>query len=166
MHGHSRPEDIVGKKMQAFLDRSDPRNEKILQAFINSSYEIHDAETRTIDKSGIPRHFVNTAIGVVQKGYLKRIWGVQRDAIDRRLSRQATRKILETLTPRGREILALTSARLTIKEIADTLDISAKTVDTHRTRLMKRLGVHDLVGLTLLAVRLGITVEGPSRVQK
>ncbi len=40
--------------------------------------------------------------------------------------------------------------------IAERLDLSVKTVETHRTRLMDRLGIHGLAALVRYAVRLGI----------
>jgi len=60
------------------------------------------------------------------------------------------------LTSRQREILQLIAEGLSTKEIAERLDLSVKTVETHRTRLMDRLGIHGLAGLVRYAVRLGI----------
>jgi len=42
------------------------------------------------------------------------------------------------------------------KEIAAALDLSVKTVETHRARLMERLGIHDLPSLIRLAMRAGL----------
>jgi DNA-binding NarL/FixJ family response regulator len=60
------------------------------------------------------------------------------------------------LTSRQREILQLIAEGFSSKEIAERLDLSVKTVETHRTRLMDRLGIHGLAGLVRYAVRLGI----------
>jgi DNA-binding NarL/FixJ family response regulator len=60
---------------------------------------------------------------------------------------------IEALTPRQREILQLTAEGRTLKEIAFMLDVSRKTVESHRAALMERLGIHDVAGLTLYAVR-------------
>jgi DNA-binding NarL/FixJ family response regulator len=62
----------------------------------------------------------------------------------------------EILTPRQREILQLIAEGRTTKEIAGILDVSLKTVDTHRTQLMERLGIHDVAGLVRYAVRTGL----------
>lgn len=65
------------------------------------------------------------------------------------------------LTPRQREILALIAAGLSTKEIAFRLQVSGKTVDTHRAQLMERLGIHDIAGLVRYAIRTGlIDVQG------
>ena len=63
---------------------------------------------------------------------------------------------LEGLTSRQREILQLVAEGRSTKEIAAALDLSVKTVETHRARLMERLGIHDLPGLIRLAIRAGL----------
>lgn len=65
---------------------------------------------------------------------------------------------LDQLTPRQREILQLVVEGKTTKDIADTLFISVKTVETHRTQLMERLNIHDVVGLVRYAIRMGLVV--------
>lgn len=63
---------------------------------------------------------------------------------------------LEGLTKRQREILQLIAEGRSTKEIAQILDVSVKTVETHRARMMERLGIHDVAGLVRLAVRAGV----------
>lgn len=60
------------------------------------------------------------------------------------------------LTPRQREILGLIAAGQSTKEIAFRLNLSGKTVDTHRAQLMGRLGIHDVAGLVRYAIRIGL----------
>ena len=60
------------------------------------------------------------------------------------------------LPPRQREILQLIAEGKTTKEIASLLDVSVKTIETHRTRLMARLGIHDIAGLVRYAIRTGL----------
>lgn len=57
------------------------------------------------------------------------------------------------LTPRQREILQLIAEGMTSREIAETLKIHIKTVESHRMHLMKRLGIHDVAGLVRYAIR-------------
>jgi DNA-binding NarL/FixJ family response regulator len=61
-----------------------------------------------------------------------------------------------TLTPRQTEVLTLAAKGMSTKEIAIALGLSVKTVDTHRTNLMKQLDIHDLAGLVRYAVRQGL----------
>jgi RNA polymerase sigma factor (sigma-70 family) len=63
---------------------------------------------------------------------------------------------LDRLTPRQREILQLIAEGRSTKEIAQTLGLSPRTVETHRAQLMERLGVHDVAGLVRFAVRMGL----------
>jgi len=63
---------------------------------------------------------------------------------------------LQRLTPREREVLQLIAEGHTNREIAALLQLSAKTVDTHRTSLMRKLDLHDVQGLTRFAVRRGL----------
>ena len=62
----------------------------------------------------------------------------------------------DTLTPRQREVLKLIAAGLSTKEIARSLDLSVKTVDTHRSQMMKQLDIHEVAGLVRYAMRVGL----------
>ena len=63
---------------------------------------------------------------------------------------------LEELTLREREVLQLVALGQTNREIAQTLGLSAKTVDGHRTRIMAKLDLHDAASLTRFAIRHGL----------
>jgi DNA-binding NarL/FixJ family response regulator len=60
------------------------------------------------------------------------------------------------LTPRQREVLQLIAEGQSTKEIARRLDLSVKTVETHRTQLMKQLDIHEVAGLVRYAIREGL----------
>jgi DNA-binding NarL/FixJ family response regulator len=62
----------------------------------------------------------------------------------------------EVLTSRQREILQLVAEGKSTKEIAQLLDLSVKTVETHRAQIMDRLGIRDLAGLVRYAIRTGL----------
>ena len=62
------------------------------------------------------------------------------------------------LTQRQREILQLIAEGRSTREIAQTLGVSVKTVETHRLRLMDRLDIHDVAGLVRFAVRAGLVL--------
>lgn len=69
---------------------------------------------------------------------------------------------IEALTTRQREVLQLIAEGKTTKEIAFTLEVSVKTVETHRAALMQRLGIHDVAGLVVYAVRHNlVSVDRP-----
>ncbi len=60
---------------------------------------------------------------------------------------------IDSLTPRQREILQLVAEGKSTKEIAFVLEVSIKTIETHRSALMERLAIHDIAGLVLYAAR-------------
>jgi DNA-binding NarL/FixJ family response regulator len=62
----------------------------------------------------------------------------------------------DLLTPRQREVLQLVAEGKTTKEMARIMQISTKTVETHRTQLMDRLDIHDIAGLVCYAIRTGV----------
>jgi len=63
---------------------------------------------------------------------------------------------ISSLTERQREILQLVVEGQNSKEIAGILDISPKTVEYHRLKLMDSLNIHDVSGLVRFAVRVGL----------
>ena len=62
----------------------------------------------------------------------------------------------DPLTIREREVLQLVAEGKTTKEIAQVLGISAKTADSHRTRMMRKLDIHETAGLVRHAIREGL----------
>ena len=64
--------------------------------------------------------------------------------------------IADVLTPRQREILQLIAEGKALKQIAQQLTLSVKTVESHRTLLMDRLDIHDTAGLVRYAMRRGM----------
>lgn len=60
------------------------------------------------------------------------------------------------LTDRERQILQLVAEGKTSKEIADTLDITVKTAESHRAHLMEKLQIHEVAGLVRYAIREGL----------
>ncbi len=63
---------------------------------------------------------------------------------------------LRKLSQRQRQVLRLMAAGRSTREIARELELSIKTVETHRAEVMKRLGVRDLASLVRYAIRTGI----------
>jgi len=79
--------------------------------------------------------------------------GRLRDIVDKALS---VRRPLRKLSPRQLDVLRLIAAGHTTPGIATRLDRSPKTIETHRSEIMKRLGIHDVVGLVRYAMRVGL----------
>jgi DNA-binding NarL/FixJ family response regulator len=67
----------------------------------------------------------------------------------------------EVLTARQREVLQLIAEGHSTKDIAERLDLSVKTVETHRSQIMKRLSIRDVQGLVRYAIRVGMVRSDP-----
>jgi two-component system, NarL family, response regulator NreC len=67
----------------------------------------------------------------------------------------------DPLSMRQREVLQLIAEGKNIKEVAIILGISAKTAESHRTGLMRKLNVHEVAGLVRYAVREGLVQDAP-----
>lgn len=62
----------------------------------------------------------------------------------------------EPLSPRERQVLQLIAEGKTTKEVAANLNISVKTAETHRTRIMEKLDIHEVASLVRYAIRRGM----------
>jgi DNA-binding NarL/FixJ family response regulator len=68
----------------------------------------------------------------------------------------------DPLSAREREVLQLLAEGKNVKEIGAILGISARTAETHRARLMRKLNIHEIAGLVRYAIAQGLTaVERP-----
>ena len=74
--------------------------------------------------------------------------------------REATPRPTDVLSARELEVLRLVALGLSTKEIASRLDISSRTVETHRANLMRKLGMHSVALLTQLAMKEGLIGPG------
>ena len=64
--------------------------------------------------------------------------------------------LLERLTPRQREVFELLVEGQSTRQIGLTLNISVKTVESHRAQIMERLDIHDIAGLVRYAIKVGV----------
>jgi PAS domain S-box-containing protein len=105
-----------------------------------------------IEETGVPRfHAGGEFAGFV---------GVAHDLADRR--RAAFRpdedavRLVFALTERERQVLVLIAAGKSTKEAAAALGISYKTADSHRSRILEKLGVHETASMVRYAIRAGL----------
>ncbi|TVQ61513.1 MAG: DNA-binding response regulator [Phycisphaerales bacterium] len=64
---------------------------------------------------------------------------------------------IDSLTPREREVLQLIAEGLTSKEIGVRIGAALKTIESHRTNIIRKLDIHSIAELTKYAVREGLT---------
>jgi two-component system response regulator NreC len=74
----------------------------------------------------------------------------------RKLKRSGTEDPYDLLTPREREVLQLVAEGKSNKEVAQLLNLSVYTVETHRSNIVEKLNLHGVPELILYAVRKGI----------
>jgi DNA-binding NarL/FixJ family response regulator len=76
------------------------------------------------------------------------------------LVRPPSRSLVDQLTEREREVLVQVARGRSSKEIAAALDISVRTVETHRANLMRKTGLDSVATLTQFAIREGLVPPG------
>jgi len=100
------------------------------------------------------RFFSPRVSQIMADGYLRRVEGTGEQAKGEDVP----------LTRREKEILTLVVKGLTNQQIADQLSISPRTVDTHRTNIMQKLDIHEVVNLVRYAIEHGIVpAEGDKK---
>jgi DNA-binding NarL/FixJ family response regulator len=97
------------------------------------------------------------AIRVVHKGgrYLSR--ELADGLIDQAVNKTASQDPLERLSSRERQVLQMLAEGHVVTDIAATLSLSPKTVETYRARMMEKLDIHDFATLVKFAIQHGIT---------
>jgi DNA-binding NarL/FixJ family response regulator len=104
-------------------------------------------------KTQAPQDIV-TAVRHVNQGEVYLSPKVSRAVVEAYLSKKDLPE--DPLSPRERQVLQLVGEGKSTKEIAALLCISVKTADTHRTRLMQKLDIHQTAGLVRYAIRQGL----------
>lgn len=64
---------------------------------------------------------------------------------------------LDILSPREQEIVKLISEGLSSREIADSLEVSPRTIEAHRANIYRKLGMHNLADLIKYSIKVGIS---------
>lgn len=93
-------------------------------------------------------------------GRIQRALELDAQLSDRRQREAALSHRLDQLTPREREVMRLVVAGRLNKQIADELDISMKTVEAHRARVMEKMGVRTLAELVKVVIALEEKEDG------
>ena len=101
------------------------------------------------------------ALGEVLKGRYYVAPAVAKDVVEAYAdpgdaSRRSPPRPPSKLTPRQREVLQLVAEGKSVKEIANLLDVSVKTIEFHKTRIMDQLSMHSTAELTKYAIAHGL----------
>ena len=95
------------------------------------------------------------AVKEVMRGHVYLSPGIARAVVSAYLSKDEGPP--DPLTSRERQVLQLIAEGKTTKEAASILEISVKTAESHRTRLMQKLDIHETAGLVRYAIRRGLS---------
>lgn len=85
MYGVKSCDEINMSRLNELLPKNESTNKEYLRSFIKSGYHLQDAESKELDKKGRTVYFSNNLVGIVEKGYLIRAWGTQRDITKQRV---------------------------------------------------------------------------------
>lgn len=107
-------------------------------------------------KEAAPQELIS-AVRTVSEGGTWLPSQLSRQVLDAYLRRIQATDPPNLLTARQREILRLIADGSSTKQIAADLDVSVKTVESHRAQIMAKLGIHDTAGLVRYAIRHGIS---------
>jgi DNA-binding NarL/FixJ family response regulator len=140
-------------------DRSD-RTRVIMLSMYSDAVHVYRAlqagATGYIVKKSVAKEVVE-AIQAVHRGgrYLsKQLADV---VIDHVVHRSGPDDPLDRLSSRERQVLQMLAEGHSVAEIAATLSLSPKTVETYRARMMEKLAIFDLAGLVRFAIQQGVT---------
>jgi len=96
MYELNSPDDLIGKRMIDFHGgRKNPINRATVRKFVKSNYRIIDEETEETVSNNRVVYFSNNTIGIIDKGYLTRMWGTQIDITERKKAEEQIKKDLE-----------------------------------------------------------------------
>jgi DNA-binding NarL/FixJ family response regulator len=125
---------------------------------------VHEENQYVVEalRAGVTGYVVKTkaaedlvkAIREVSQGAVYMSPGVSREAVRAYLN--GSEPSNDGLTPREREVLQLVAEGKTTKEVAAVLGISVKTAESHRSRIMEKLDIHETASLVRYAIRLGV----------
>lgn len=111
-----------------------------------AAYLIKDAATSELE----------LALQSVMRGETYLSPAISRQVVEGYVQRVGEGTAADPLTPRQREVLKRIAEGGSTKEIAFELNLSIKTVETHRAQIMDRLGIRDVAGLVRYAMRAGL----------
>ena len=115
-----------------------------------------------VSKNASPKELLE-AIESVYNGQAFFTPEVAQAALNHLVNQGGKTECTSVLTEREREVLVLIAEGKSNKEIACQLNIGVRTIETHRERIMRRLDIHSVAGLTRFAIAKGlVSLESPT----
>lgn len=154
----SMPGPVSGLDAVAQL-RAEGSRSKVIVLTMHHDAELAAHATRAGASGYLIKHAAGeelvTAIEQVLQGMVYLASAVTKDLLER-LAAGPALPAATHLTPRQREVLRLIADGLRMKEIASTLGLSTRTVETHKYEMMRTLGVDSTAGLVRYALEQGL----------
>jgi two-component system response regulator NreC len=148
---------INGLNAAREMSRSSPKTKTILLTQHDESQYVREALEVGVKGYVLKNQVANdllVAIQQVTRGQVYLSPGVSSAVIEAYQSKSEKSK--NPLTLRERQVLQLIAEGKSTKDVASLLGVSVKTAESHRTRLMQKLDIHETASLVLYAVRHGI----------
>jgi two-component system nitrate/nitrite response regulator NarL len=154
---------MSGLAVTELLRRELPRI-KVLILSVNSSADsvlrmVQSGARGYVLKEAPPEELVR-AVETVQAGDAYFSQDIARVALNQFVRGGGESSDMPQLTPREREVLTQIAEGLSNKEIASQLGVGVRTVETHRERIMRKLDIHTVAGLTKFAIARGLVSIG------
>ncbi|MBI5557756.1 MAG: response regulator transcription factor [Deltaproteobacteria bacterium] len=152
--------ELNGIEAASRLDGRCPATKIIILSVYSTSEHIYRAlkagAIGYVLKESAGRELIDAILAAhVNRRYLSR--KIAEADIDEYIRERHDQSPLERLSCREREVLQLVVEGRSSAEIADIVFLSVKTVETYRSRLMKKLGIKDVPGLVRFAIQQGLT---------
>ena len=138
------------------LSRSSPRTRLILLTRHNEEQYVAEALRCGVRGYVLKDQAANDLVRAIREVCSGQVYlspGVSRAVVEAYATPDRPR---DALSARERQVLQLIAEGKTTKDIAALIHVSAKTVETHRARLMQKLGIHEIAGLVRYAIRKGL----------
>ncbi|HEX4876052.1 MAG TPA: PAS domain S-box protein [Chitinophagaceae bacterium] len=84
MYGYEKAEELTNAPLHQFVDFSDEERVDNIFRFIKNGFHLTSVETKEFDKNGNALYFLNSMSGIVENGFLLRVWGTQQDITEKR----------------------------------------------------------------------------------
>ena len=139
------------------LSRSAPKTKVILLTQHEEEQYIHEALEAGVKGYVLKNQVANDLIQAIRqvcRGEFYLSPGISRAVME--AYRNKSDRPADPLTVRERQVLQLIAEGKSTKDIASLLDISVKTAESHRSRLMRKLDIHETATLVRYAVRRGL----------
>ncbi len=96
MYGHPGAAEVLGRRLADLLDPGGRRAGTLLRDFVRSGYRLVDAVAHPGGPDGESKTFVINLEGIVERGHLRRAWGIQRDVTELERTREDLRRAKES----------------------------------------------------------------------